>query len=137
MEFSLVRQIGEVGEEPLHFDPGDFQAEYRVNAWWVSCSEEECAALSVAVVVEAYERCVERIRQRLRDSGHETPAVFYGWHDELAGQLRSNTTSIAADQLPFGVSVVPATLETIVEGYLRTVDGNPEPIVQVWAVSVA
>ena len=140
-EFSLLRQIAEVGEEPLHLDAGDFESEYRVNAWWVSCSEEERDALSVGMVVEAYERCAERIRQRMRDNEYDGPAVFYVWHDELAGQLRSNTTSVPADRLAFGVPVVPAALATIVEGYLRSSDA-PDPqgqelTVEVWAVSVA
>jgi hypothetical protein len=77
--------------------------------------------------------------------------VFYVWHDELAGQLRSNTTSVPADQLPFGIPVVPTALEKIVEGYLRSpgfipwTDLKPaarpqdqqELVVEVWSVDVA
>jgi hypothetical protein len=45
---------------------------------------------------------------------------------------------VPADQLPFGVPVVPAPLETVVQGYLRSdLRSKGEPGVEVWAVSVA
>lgn len=116
---SLLRYIAEVADEPLVLVPAAPEREGRENTWFLSCSDDERAQLSVAAVVEAFASCADALRQRLRTGGHTAPALFYVWHDELAGQLRCSTTSFPADRLPFGVTVVQTPLESIVEGFLR------------------
>ncbi|MEV6282866.1 hypothetical protein [Kribbella sp. NPDC051770] len=74
---------------------------------------------SAADITTAFEQCAEALRLRLAAEGHHAPAVFYVWHDEMAGQLRCSTTSYPADQLPFGCTVVPTTLESIAADFLR------------------
>jgi hypothetical protein len=116
---SLLEHIAEVADEPHVLDPAAPERQSRENAWFLSCPDGERANLSVAEVVDAFESCAAAVRRRLRGVGHATAALFYVWHDAMAGQLRCSTTSLPADRLRFGATVVQSPLERIVEEFLR------------------
>ncbi|GAA1531741.1 hypothetical protein [Kribbella lupini] len=89
---SLLRFIAEVADEPLVLDPAAPRAEYRENTWLLSATEAELATLTAAEITTAFEQCADALRRRLTAEGHQSPAVFYVWHDAQAGQLRCSTT---------------------------------------------
>ncbi|MFF1817009.1 hypothetical protein ACFVWG_06920 [Kribbella sp. NPDC058245] len=116
---SLLRFIGELATEEYRLDPADSLQETRDNTWLLESPEEERAELAVAEVVAAYETCVAALRVRFAEAGQATPAVFYVWHDEQAGQLRSSITSLPPDRLLFGATVRHVPLEQVVDDFLN------------------
>jgi hypothetical protein len=128
---SLLQWIAEVADDDLVLDPAKPENE-RQNTWGFSCSEEERAGLAVSDVVAAFEACTTVLHDTLPI---DIPAVFYVWYDQQAGQLRCSTTSLPADQLPFGARVRETSLAKIVEDFLADFEiaDNPGPD---WAVEV-
>ncbi|TDD46006.1 hypothetical protein E1263_37435 [Kribbella antibiotica] len=150
---SLLQFIAELATEEYRLNPADSLQETRDNTWLLSCSEDERAKLTVAEVVGAYKLCVAALRTRFAAEGLLTPAVFYVWHDEQAGQLRSSITSLPPDKLLFGATVRQAQLEHVVGDLLNaasfiawselevtdepTEDDDREYFVDVWHTFVA
>ncbi|MFC9581565.1 hypothetical protein ACFVJ8_01720 [Streptomyces yangpuensis] len=112
--------IAEMADGPLVLEPTGRRVEWETNTWWLGATDEDRRALSVWEVVAAFERTVEGIRLRVRETDFGGVATFYVWHDEQAGQLRCSTGSVAADELPFGGAYVPTDdLGAVIEGFLR------------------
>ena len=106
----LTTLIREIADEPLLLDPTAHDVEVRENTW--SLSDEEFP--SVADVEAAFHECASLLRQRVRALGHRGTATFYVWHDAQSGFLKCSTTTLPANELPFGARVELTALDEVV-----------------------
>jgi hypothetical protein len=119
----LLQGIRNAGDEPLVLSTADPEAE-SANTYWLGASPHERLGASVEEVVAAFVELADRIRERVRESGHHGRVTFYVWHDHDSGQLRCSTASQPPESLPFRTPYQPGgDLADIVAGFLG--DGEP------------
>jgi hypothetical protein len=115
----LLKEIRAIAGETLVLSPHEPTAE-DVNTNWLGAPPHERMGLTADEVVSAFEETAELLRDQLTVLGHQGPATFYVWHDELAGQLRCSTRSCPQDRLPFAGDYRPTSdLRAIVVEFLE------------------
>jgi hypothetical protein len=115
----LLKEIRAIAGETLVLSPHNPAAE-QANTSWFGAPPHERISLSADEVVAVFEETAELLRHQVVAAGHDGPATFYVWHDQLAGQLRCSTRSCDRASLPFGSPYrVTGDLHAIVAEFLE------------------
>lgn len=74
-------------------DKNEFDNETQKNMWFISFDEHMLSSITLQNLTTFIDDLIHTKKQQLFENYPNTPATFYLWFDEMAGQLRFNIAS--------------------------------------------